>query len=171
MLSESVQAAFNDQINKEFASAHIYLAMAAHFESINLSGAANWMRVQFEEEEFHALKMFDYVHERDGQVALMTIAAPRATYASPRAAFEAVLEHERKVTASIHQLMDMAVAESDHPSQSFLKWFVDEQVEEEANANAIIQKLKLVGDSGAGLFMVDQELAQRVFTPPAAPAQ
>ncbi|MFH1570129.1 MAG: ferritin [Gemmatimonadota bacterium] len=170
MLSDKMQKAFDEQINKEFASAHIYLAMEAYFQSVNLVGAANWMRVQFQEEEFHALKMFDFVHERDGQVKLLAMEAPPAAYKSPLAAFEAVLAHERKVTASIHALLDLAVAESDHPTQSFLKWFVDEQVEEESNANAIIQKLKLVGDSGAGLFMIDQELATRVFTPPAAPA-
>ena len=170
MLSDKMQAAFNDQIQKEFASAYIYLAMASYFETVDLAGAANWMRVQFDEEQFHALKMFVYVHERDGQVTLAAIEAPPASYASPVAAFEAVLDHERQVTASIHNLLDVAVAEGDHASQSFLKWFVDEQVEEEANAKAIIQKLKLVGDSGAGLFMVDQQLAMRVFTPPAAPA-
>jgi len=165
MLTEKMQSALNDQINMEFASAHIYLGMEAYFESIDLPGAASWMRAQFQEEEIHAFKLFDYVHERDGDVELAAIEAPAMSYDSPLAAFEAALGHERKVSASIHGLVDLAIAEKDHPTQSFLKWFVDEQVEEEATASAIVKQLKLVGNQGHSLFMVDRELGQR--TPPA----
>lgn len=170
MLSDKMQSALSEQINMEFASAHIYLGMSAYFESVNLPGGANWMRMQFQEEEVHAFKLYDYVHERDGEVELAAIDAPPKSWASPLAAFEAALAHERKVSASIHKLVDLAIAEKDHPTQSFLGWFVDEQVEEEANANAIVQQLKLVGDSGSGLFMVDRELGQRTATP-AAPEE
>ena len=165
MLTEKMQKSLNEHINLEFASAHIYLAMGAYFESLNLSGFANWMRIQYREEDAHALKIYDFVHERDGEVQLFAIDAPPAKWESPQAAFESALEHERLVSSRIHALADLAIAESDHPTQSFLRWFVDEQVEEEANANAIVQKLKLVGNDGAGLFMVDQELAQRTFVP------
>jgi ferritin len=171
MLSDKMQAAFDEQINKEFYSAHIYLAMSAYFESVDLPGAANWMVVQFQEEELHAMKMFHYVHERDGQVSLGAIEAPPLSYDSPQAAFETVLAHERVVTGRIHALVDTAVEEKDRASESFLKWFVDEQVEEEATADGIIKKLKMVGGTGMGLFMVDQELATRVFTPPPPEAE
>ena len=161
MLTEKMQSALNDQINMEFASAHIYLGMEAYFESIDLPGAASWMRAQFQEEEIHAFKLFDYVHERDGDVELAAIEAPAMSYDSPLAAFEAALGHERKVSASIHSLVDLAMAEKDHPTQSFLKWFVDEQVEEEAAPDEIVQRLKMLGDSPQPLYMLDRELGSR----------
>ena len=167
MISKKMEDAFNDQIAAEFYSAHMYLAMAAFLESIDLPGFANWMRVQFQEEEFHAHKMFDYVIERDGRAILKGFDAPPAEWKSPLDVFETAYKHEQKVTGLINNLVDVSLAEKDHASKIFLQWFVNEQVEEEASAKAIIQQLKLLGDSKAGLFQVDRELGQRVFTPPA----
>ena len=167
MISNKMESAFNDQIAAEFYSAHLYLAMAAYLESIDLPGFANWMRTQFEEEDFHAHKMFDYVIERDGRALLKGFDAPPSEWKSPLDVFETAYSHEQKVTGLINNLVDIALAEKDHASNIFLQWFVNEQVEEEAAAKSIIQQLKLLGDSKAGLFQVDREMAQRVFTPPA----
>ncbi len=168
MLHEKMERALNEQINAEMYSAYLYLSMGMYAESVNMPGAASWMRVQFQEEQAHALKLLDYVNERGGRVTLTAIAAPRTEWESPLAMFEAVLEHEQKVTALIDDLMDLAIELRDHASRSFLQWFVDEQVEEEASADEIIQQLRLVGGQGHGLFMIDRELGARTFTPPPA---
>jgi len=168
MISKKMEDGFNNQIAAEFYSAHLYLAMAAYLESIDLPGFANWMRVQFEEEEFHAHKMFDYVIERDGRAILKGFDAPPAEWKSPMDVFETAYKHEQHVTSLINNLVDIALEEKDHASNIFLQWFVNEQVEEEASAKAIIQQLKLLGESKAGLFQVDREMGQRTFTPPAA---
>jgi ferritin len=170
MLSKKMQDALNEQINAELYSAYLYLSMAAHFEAVNLKGFANWMRVQNQEETFHGMKFFDYVLSRQGRVELKAIAAPPTKWKSPLAVFEAVYEHEVKVTGLINKLATLAQRENDHATGVLLHWFINEQVEEEANADAIVQKLKLVGDNSGGLFLLDQELAQRVYTPPAAGA-
>lgn len=170
MLSKKMQDALNDQINAELYSAYLYLSMAAHFEAANLKGLANWMRVQNQEETFHGMKFFDYVLSRQGRVELKAIAAPPTKWKSPLAVFEAVYEHELKVTGLINKLATLAQRENDHATGVLLHWFINEQVEEEANADAIVQKLKLIGDNSSGLFLLDQELAQRVYTPPAAGA-
>ena len=167
MLNEKLEKAFNDQIQAEMYSAYLYLSMAAYFESTNLPGFANWFRVQHDEEVSHAMKFFDYVVARGGCVQLGAIKAPLGYWDSPLAAFEATLEHEQLVTSLINDLTNRAIELRDHASRSFLAWFVDEQVEEEANADGLIQQLKLVGGEGAGLFMIDKELAGRVFVPPA----
>ena len=161
MLSAKMQKALNDQINLEFSSAYIYLAMSAYFESINMSGGAHWMQAQYQEEQGHALKLIHFVHERDGRVTLQAIKAPPGEWASLLAVFEQSLEHERKVSAAIHKLVDLALQERDYPTNSFLQWFVNEQVEEESAANGIVQKLKLIGENTNGLFMVDRELSKR----------
>lgn len=171
MISEKMQKAVNAQINAELYSAYLYLSMSAYFQSLNLPGFANWMSVQNQEETFHAMKMYDFVNERGGRVILQPIEGPPAEWPTPLAVFENVLKHEQKVTGLINNLVNLAVEEKDHATQIFLHWFVTEQVEEEANADAIVRKLKLVKDSPEGLFMMDAELAQRVFTPPAAGAQ
>ncbi len=171
MIKERMQGALNEQINAEFYSSYLYLSMSAYFQSLDLSGFANWMRVQAQEELMHALKIYDYVHERGGKVALRQIDSPPVEWDSPTAAFEHVYEHEQKVTGLINGLVDLAIEEKDHASNNFLQWFVSEQVEEEASANAVLQKLKLMGQVGNGLFMLDQEFAQRVFTPPAKPSE
>ena len=142
--------------------------MSAYFESINLAGFANWMKIQAQEEVAHAMKFYDYLFERGGRVTMTSIDAPKTAWSSPLSAFKDVYQHEQKVTGLIHTLMDLALAEKDHASVSMLRWFVDEQVEEESSADAIVEKLKLVGEKGRGIFMLDQQLGQRVFTPPSA---
>ncbi len=170
MLKPVMQDALNEQINAELFSGYLYLSMAAYFESRNLKGMANWMRVQEQEERFHALKFYDYIVERGGTVVLGAIAAPETAWASPLAAFQAAYEHELKVTARINALVDLAMKESDHATTAFLQWYVNEQVEEEASVDGVVQQLKLGGDNSSALFMIDKELAARVFTPPAATA-
>jgi ferritin len=166
MISEKMQAAFNDQINKELYSEYLYLSMAAYFDSLGLKGFANWMRVQVKEERAHAMMMYTYVNDAGGRVLLKPIEGPPTQWDSPLKAFEHVLEHEKLVTSSIYQLLNLAMEEKDHASVAFLQWFVTEQVEEEANATEIIHELRLIGDHGQGLLMKDRELAQRVFTLP-----
>ncbi len=162
MLNEKMQAALNAQINAEFFASYQYLAMAAYFESQNLMGFANWMRVQAQEEHTHAMKFYQYVNSRRGRVTLTALDAPTTEWKSPLAVFEAALKHEQKVTGLINKLVDLAIKESDHATNSFLRWFVDEQVEEEANADNVIQDLKRIGDSAEGLFIMDRELAGRM---------
>jgi ferritin len=167
MLSKKMQTSLNKQVVAEIYSAYIYLSMSAYFHSLNLEGHAKWMRVQALEEVTHGMRIFDYVNERGGRVLVGAIDKPATNWASPRAAFEAAYRHEQKVTGMINNLVDLAIKERDHATENFLQWFVSEQVEEEASADEVVQKLKLVGKDGGGLFMVDQELGQRVFTPPA----
>ena len=168
MFSKKMAEALNEQVNAELYSAYLYLSMAAHFEAINLKGFANWMRVQEREENFHGMKFYDYILSRQGNVVLKAIATPPNKWKSPIDVFKAVYEHELKVTALINKLATLAQKESDHATGVLLHWFINEQVEEEANADALVQKLKLIGDNSSGLFLVDQELALRVFTPPPA---
>ncbi|MDD3776694.1 MAG: ferritin [Actinomycetota bacterium] len=168
MISKKMQTAINEQINAEMYSSYLYLAMSAYFENTDLTGFANWMRIQAQEELDHAMKFFDFVNERGGQVVLKDIKASATAWKSPVEVMEAVYAHEQKVTGLINDLVDLAIKEKDHASNNFLQWFVAEQVEEEASAEAIIKKLKLVSGTGNGLFMIDQELAKRVYTPPAA---
>ncbi len=163
-----MQEAINAQINAELYSAYLYLAMGAWAETENLSGIANWMRVQFQEEQFHALKFFDYVYERGGNVVLKAIDEPPSHFDSALAVFEETLAHERKVTGLINDLYALAVEEKDYAAQSFLQWYIDEQVEEEASAAAIVEQLKMIGDNKMGLMMLDRELRARTFTPPAS---
>jgi ferritin len=167
MISKKMQNSFNDQVEAEFFSAHLYLSMSAYLESIDLPGFAHWMRIQYQEEISHGMKMFDYVIERDGRSIVHAIETPQAEWSNVLAVFEESLKHEQKVTGLINNLVDIALSEKDHAAQVFLQWFVIEQVEEEANAKGIVQQLKMLGDSKAGLFQIDRELATRVFTPPA----
>lgn len=169
MLSEKMEKALNDQIQAEIYSAYLYLSMEAYFQSINLAGFASWMQVQYQEEMAHAMKFYGFINERGGRVILLAIDAPPDQWDSPLAAFETTLQHEQTVTARINDLVDVAIAERDHATNNFLQWFVAEQVEEEDSANGVIEQIKLFGD--AGLFMLDRELGQRVFTPPSAAAE
>ena len=171
MLSKKMEKALNNQINAELYSAYLYLAMAADFESKNLKGCATWMRVQNQEETVHAMKLYDYVAEKGGRVTLRAIEEPPAKWKTPLEAFEAAYAHEQKVTALINGLVDTAIQERDHATNIMLQWFVTEQVEEEASADDIVQKLKLMAGAPGGLFMLDRELGQRVFTPPAAKSE
>jgi ferritin len=156
-----MQQALNKQITYEFSASHAYVAMSAYFESLNLGGFAHWFRVQSEEEREHALRIFDYVIDRGGRAALGALNEPQGEFGSPLAAMEYALQHERNVTAAINDIYALAVREGDYATQSMLTWFVDEQVEEEKSADEVIQRLKLVGDDGAGLLLIDRELAAR----------
>jgi len=171
MIDEKMQEAINKQLNAELYSSYLYLSMSAYFQSVNLGGFANWMRVQAKEELAHAMKFYDYVNERGGRVILQPVEEPPSEWDSPLAVFEHVYRHEQKVTGLINKLVDLAVKARDHATNNFLQWFVSEQVEEEASADEVVQKLKLVGDAPGGLFMIDRELAQRVFVAPAATAE
>lgn len=166
MVSEKMQEALNKQLNAELYSSYLYLSMSAYFHSVNLAGFANWMRVQAQEELVHAMKFYDYVNQRGGRVTLLPVEGPPTEWHSPLAVFEDTYQHEQKVTGLIHELANLAVSENDHATKTFLQWFVTEQVEEEESADELVKKLKLIGDSANGLFMMDRELAQRVFTPP-----
>lgn len=161
MLNKTMQDAMNKQVQAELYSSYIYLSMAAYFESSNLPGAANWMRLQSQEELAHALKFFDHINERGGRVELMAIDAPPIEFESPLAVFKMAYEHEQKVTGMIHDLYKLAVAQNDYPALSMLQWFVDEQVEEEQSALAVVEQLEMIGDNKMGLFMTDRELGQR----------
>lgn len=164
MLTEKMEAALNNQINKELYSSYLYLSMVSYFDSIDMEGCAAWMKAQVQEEIIHAMKMFDYVSECGGRVTLEAIDKPQADWSSPLAAFEHAYEHEKYVTSLINDLMNVAIEEKDHATQIFLQWFITEQVEEEASASGVVQKLKLAGDSG--LFLVDRELGQRAMPVP-----
>jgi ferritin len=164
MISKKMQNAINGQINAELYSAYLYLSMSADFSSKNLPGFANWMKIQAQEELGHAMKLYNFIEERLGRVTLKAIDAPATEWDSPLAAFQAVLKHEQKVTGLIDKLVDQAIAENDHATRGFLQWFVDEQVEEEASADAIVEQLKLIKNAPGGLYMLDKELGRRTFT-------
>ncbi len=166
MLAKKMEKVLNDQINAELYSAYLYLSMSAYFEAENLPGAASWMKIQCQEERMHALKIYDYVNERGGRVTLKSIAEPPAKWKSPLDVFQATYKHERVVTERINDLVNLAIKENDHATNAFLQWFVTEQIEEEKSADEIVQKLKRISDVPAGLYMLDKELGQRVFTPP-----
>ena len=168
MLSEKIQNAINSQINAELYSSYLYVAMAMYFESIDMSGAAKWMNAQAQEELVHADKFMHYVNERGGRVLLDAIEKPPGEWKSILDAFETALAHERKVSALINDLVTLASEEKDHMTDNFLQWYVAEQVEEEVSAGEVVRKLKLIGDSGGGRFMIDNELGQRVFVPAAS---
>lgn len=161
MINKTVQDAINEQIKKEFYSAYLYLSMAAYCDSINLPGFANWMRLQYQEENAHALRLFDFLNDRGGRVKLLAIEQPPSEFQSPLSLFEEVLAHERKVTGSIHDLYALAVKENDYPTQVEMQWFISEQVEEEKSAGDIVEQLKLAGDNKTALMMLDRELSSR----------
>lgn len=166
MISEKLQNAINEQINKEFYSAYYYFSMAAYLESIGLGGFSNFFKVQVEEERFHTNKFFKYLNERGGRVILEAIEKPPIEFESALQVFELAAKHEEFVTNSINNLMAIALEEKDFATVSFLNWYVDEQVEEEATMNDMVNRLKLINGEGKGLLLLDRELAQRTFTPP-----
>jgi ferritin len=161
-----MEQALNDQINAEMYSSYLYLSMSAYFDSVSLSGMAHWMNQQAQEEMFHAMKMYHYVNERGGRVLLKTIDQPPHEWDSTLAVFEHILEHEQMVTGLINDLTNLALDLRDHATNIFLQWFISEQVEEEASAGEIVDKLKLINGDANGLFMLDSELGKRVFTLP-----
>lgn len=166
MISEKLEKAFNDQINKEFYSEYLYLSMQAYFERLNLKGFVNWMSVQVQEEHAHAMGMFNYVHERGGKVQLEAIDKPQVDWNSPLHVFEEVLKHEEFVTSRINALMDVAEEVKDRAALSFLDWYLKEQVEEESNVGGVLATLKLIKDDAKALLMLDKELAARTFVAP-----
>lgn len=170
MIKKRMQDAMNDQIQHELGSAYLYLAMAADFHAKGFDGMAQWMEVQTQEEMTHAMRFFRHIDERNGRVDLKALTAPKKEWASPLAAFEAAYEHEQFITARIDELSKIAREENDNAALMMLQWFVNEQIEEEANVSKVIDLLKLVGDSGQGLLMADRELGTRVFVPPPAGA-
>ncbi len=167
MLNPNVEKALNAQINAELWSAYLYLSMSVDASAKGYKGVANWFYIQFQEEQDHARIFMNYVLSRGGRVELAPIAAVDTEWASPLAAFEDTLTHERKVTAMIENLCHVAETEKDLATSNMLVWFVNEQVEEEENAQDIIDQLKMVGDSKMGLYMIDKDLAARVYTTPA----
>ncbi len=161
MISQSMQSAINEQIRAEMYSSYLYLSMCAYYESVNLKGFAHWMRVQADEERLHALRLFDYLNARDGRVLLGAIEQPPQEFKGARDLFEQTLTHEKHVTALIHKLYEIAQGEKDYATMESLRWFITEQVEEEANASAIVEKLKLIGESNQMLYLLDRELGGR----------
>jgi ferritin len=168
MISEKMEDALNGQVNAELYSAYLYLSMESYFRSKNMSGFASWMRVQTQEEMAHVMKIYAFIDERGGRIVLKAIEGPPTEWDSPLTVFKAVYEHEQKVTGLVNNLVDLAIAEKDHATNSFLQWFVNEQVEEESSADQVVQQLKMVENAPGGIFMFDRELGQRIFTPPAA---
>ncbi len=168
MLNKKMNDAINKQINEEFYSAYLYLAMATYFEDKNLPGFANWMRIQFQEEQFHALKMYDFVHQRGGKVVLDAIAKPEVKFKGILDVFKETLKHEKMITSQIEGLMDLAVKLKDYASQSFLQWYIDEQVEEEASVEEILNQLEMIDGKGQAVLIFDRQFAARRFTPPTA---
>jgi ferritin len=167
MISKKLENAINYQINRELFSEYYYLSMASYFNSVGLSGFENFFLIQVEEERFHAMKMYKFLNEKGGKVTLQAIEEPKTNFKSPLEVFELAYKHEKLVSKLINDLMDLAIEENDHAAKNHLNWFVDEQVEEEDSMDTIVNKLKLIDGGGYGLLMLDNELGQRSFTPPA----
>ena len=161
MLKKEMQDALNDQINEELASAYIYAAMVAYFEEINLKGMAHWMRIQVQEELIHAHRLFEYVLTRGGHISLKAISAPKINWKNPVDVWEATYKHECHITQCIEKLYAKAQSLKDPAAQSFLDWYLNEQVEEEANAQEILAQVQMVQNAPGGLFLLDRELANR----------
>lgn len=161
MIGNRVEAALNEQITQELFASQYYLSMSAHFETTGFPGFARWMRAQADEERTHALRIFDFVSDRDGRVTLGAISAPPSEFASPLEVFEAALAHERKVSAMIGELYRLSMEVADYPTQVMLQWFVNEQVSEEKIASDIVDRLHLAGDNKSALLLLETELGQR----------
>jgi len=160
MLDAKLESALNEQINHELASAYLYLSMAAHFEAGNLPGSAKWMRRQAKEEQVHAMKIFDYVNDRDGRVRLQTLAQPPVEFESTLEVWERTLAHEQKVTGLIHALYALALEAKDYPTQALMQWFVTEQVEEEKTARTILEQVRKIGAASSAIFFLDRHLGK-----------
>jgi len=160
-IGTAIKRAMNDQIHKELESAYGYLAMSAYFSSHNYPGAASWMRIQSREEVGHATKFIDFMEDRGGAVVLRALSAPASEFSSPLAAFEAAVEQEALVSASIYRLYELAAKEKDYAAQALLQWFITEQVEEEKTSRQIVDTLRLIGNNTSGLYMFDRELGRR----------
>lgn len=165
MLNKKMQDALNKQITREMYASNLYLSMAAYFAAQNLNGFASWMKIQAEEETQHALKIFDFMLDRGGQPIVSALTAPPTKWKTPLEAFEAAYEHEQLVTGWIYELVEISLKEKDYATHAMLQWFVNEQVEEEANTSQIVDKLKLIGNNNNGLFLIDNELGNRTAPP------
>ena len=163
MINEKVQDVLNSQINKEFYSAYLYLAMSAYFDKLGLYGFSNWTKVQAREEVDHGMILFDYIVDRDGTVNLAQIDVPEKDFKNPKQVFEKILEHEKFVTESINCVAEMSEGECDIATRQFIDWYISEQVEEEANARSVIKKLNMFGDEKAALYHLDKELGEREY--------
>jgi len=161
MLSQKLQQAFNEQINHEMASAYLYLSMAAYAHSMNLPGFAHWLELQYKEEQGHAMKLYKFVNARGGRVELLPIAQPSSDFKAPAHLFEEVLKHERKITGLINRLYETAMEQKDYAAQVLLHWFIEEQVEEESAASEILETIRMAGEKGHALIMMDRQLARR----------
>jgi ferritin len=166
MLNKKIEKSINKQINAEIYSSYLYYSMASYFESISLNGFGHWMRVQALEELTHVHKFQSFINNRGGRAIMQPVDGPPSEWKSPLEAFETVYEHEVLVSGLINKLMDLALSESDHATVNFLQWFVGEQVEEEATADEVVQKLRLVEKTEGGLFLLDQEIGKRTFVLP-----
>ena len=165
MISKNIEKLLNEQYNKELFAANTYLSIASHFTDEDFDGMANFFLVQSKEELFHAEKFFKYIHDAGGKVEIQSIPKPVSEFKSVKEVFEAALEHEKSVTASINKIVKQALEESDYTTHAFLGWFLTEQVEEEANLSNIIRKIDRVGDNKSALFLIDNELGQRNWSP------
>ena len=161
MINQTVEDALNEQIQHELYSAYVYLAISAHCQTIGLQGFAHWFTVQSAEERGHAMRLFNFILDRNGRVKLLAIDAPASDFGMPLQMAEKALEHERRVTKQIEALYELAVKEGDYAAQTMLQWFINEQVEEEKNASLLIEQLRMVGDNRAALLMLDMELGKR----------
>ncbi len=163
-INKTLEDHFNRQLNLELHSSYLYLAMAAYFDAGNLHGFSHWMKVQASEERDHAMKFYEFIVDRGGRVTLDKLDKPQTSWESPLAAFEHTLKHEQEVTASISGIVDASLAQKDHAAHSFLQTLIDEQVEEEAQATDIVQRLKMIGPSTGSLLWMDKELGKRAAT-------
>ena len=166
MINETLEKAFNDQINAEFYSEYLYLSMYAYFDRMNLQGFKNWMDVQRQEERAHAMGLFQYLQDRGGKVTIDKIEQPKTNWESPLDVFEDVLKHEQLVTSKINALADVADSVKDRAAVSFLDWYIKEQVEEESNVSNVLKTLRLICNDKQCIYMLDKELAARTFTQP-----
>lgn len=165
MISAKMQKVLNTHLNEEFYSSYFYLSMAAYFEAKNLKGFANWMRIQANEEQMHGMKFFNFILQKGGKVTLAEIAAPKIEWKSIPEVFADTLKHEQKISGLINRLVEVALTEKDYATNTFLQWFLTEQVEEEANVEEIVQKIEMIGDNKSGLYMLDNELGARIASP------
>jgi ferritin len=161
MINQKVQNSMNEQIKNELFSAYLYLSMAAYFEEKNLAGFAHWMRIQSQEEQEHALKFYDFIHDRGGKVTLLSLEQPKTEWKSALDAFNDAYAHEQLVTGMINKIYETALQEKDYPAQVMLQWFINEQVEEEKNASQIVEQLKLIEERGTAVLMLDHQLSKR----------
>jgi ferritin len=167
MVHEKMQQLMNEQIKNEFYSAYLYLSVAAYFHRKGLDGMAQWMRVQAMEEQVHAMKFFDHIRDRDGMIQLLPLDQPQAEWPSPLDAWKAAYDHEKLITGKINSMVKLANEVGDYAAMPLLNWFVDEQIEEEAQTLKAVQEIELIGGKGDGLLMLDREMGARIFTMPA----